>query len=236
MITYHKPTQAGELPNGLFLLAYLTMGLALIGPFILMCSCVLLKALLIMCSSKCPGFATMGDDLLQKLFADQQLESIYDKLLYAIWPFFGPLFFFYAKCTKDQEKLNNFYRRYWWELASESSVQMIIQWYVIANYREVIEGTSQIPFLGIEYNQLAWAIASAILSTAGVANGLRLWIETKRGEWTLRKGARTLWTCLCVLGLWIAEVYILGQFKSEDLANQPSNITLVPTTSTTTMQ
>ena len=192
------------------------MGLAFIGPSLFLCYYGLSKALLNECSP-----VRISNDMWLEILGEQ-FESIYDKLLFSMWPLVGPLFFIYAKFTKDQEKLDKFYRRYWWELTTESCAQMVLQWHVIANYRKVIEGR-------------AWAFTSAILSTASVANGVRLGTEA------IRKGRPSGWRgYIKPLGLflwtgcfWTFEVYIIGQFEPEELANQAFNITLVATTSTT---
>ena len=134
LITYHKLTQVGKLPEGIFVIACGSMVLAFFVPLFLICCWVfwvLILKTLWMCISKCLGSSSSTlhgsmPDVLLTLITGQQLESFYDKLLFAIWPFVGPLFFIYAKCTKDQEKLNKFYRLYMWEICLESSIQMML--------------------------------------------------------------------------------------------------------------
>ena len=224
-----------------------SMVLAFFVPLFLICcwvSWVLILKTLWMCISKCLGSSSSTlhgsmPDVLLTLITGQQLESFYDKLLFAIWPFVGPLFFIYAKCTKDQEKLNKFYRLYMWEICLESSIQMMLQWHVIANYREAVEGSSQIPLIAIEYNQLTWAITSGILSMASVANGVRLCVKAIREESSGCWGYLKLFGCsLVTVLIWSVEIYLLESANQtwHFLANQAFNITLVPTTSTTIMQ
>ena len=123
--------------------------------------------------------------------------------------------------------LNKFYRRYWLEIIIECCAQVVIQWHVIGHYREVFEGTSQIPLLAIEYNQLTWAIFSTLISTVSVANGVRLWIrEEGTSDW--QAYVKPLVVSLLFLGFWIAMVYLLELWDG-NLGNQPSNITIVPT-------